>query len=107
MLTCQRTNVAGAQFYQACKYSIDAISPSKVDPMAAEDDYNHVGGSARVTEPRLHVSLTLVACPDMQEIFSKLWDDKTKATLAQRGAAAAAMWAAEHDGRLQREGAVC
>ena len=46
--------------------------PSKVDPLAEDDDYNY-------------------------EIYSKLWDEDTKATLARRGAAAAAMWAAEHE----------
>eukprot|EP01052_Picozoa_sp_SAG31_P031579 SAG31_NODE_3361_length_4364_cov_3.184291_4_plen_89_part_00 len=75
MLTCQRTNEAAAEFYKACKYTLDEISPSKVDPYAGEDDYNH-------------------------EIFSKLWSDDVKATLAKRGAEARAVWAADHDGRV-------
>lgn len=79
MLTCQRANSNAAAFYTACKYTMDAISPLNVDPTAADDDYNY-------------------------EIYSKLWDADTEATLARRAGIAANMWAAEHDGRLQKDG---
>lgn len=41
MLTCQRTNAAAQKFYESSKYTVDSISPIKVDPMADADDYNY------------------------------------------------------------------
>ena len=37
------------------------------------------------------------------QIYSKVWDDGVKATLAKRASEAKKMWEAEHDGRLEMQ----
>ena len=70
-LTLKKDNVDAVSFVAACKYTIDPLSPSKIDP----------------------------TCEDEQpEIFSKLWDSAVQAAQAKRGADAAARIAKEAAG---------
>ena len=78
MFTVQRNNADAIKFYSSCKYTTDVISPCNVDPMADDDDYSY-------------------------EIYSKVWDEGAKATLAKRAEEARRMWEAEHDGRLEMQ----
>lgn len=75
MLTVNHNNKPANAFYRSCKYSVDEISPVKVNPMADEDDYDY-------------------------EIMSKIWDAEGRATLAAAGEEARDYWNADHEGRV-------
>lgn len=62
MLTVQKANEAASAFYAGAKYAVSMISPSKVDPWAA-DEYDY-------------------------EIMDKLWDVDAKAGLEKNARAA-------------------
>jgi GNAT superfamily N-acetyltransferase len=70
-LTLKRDNADALSFFAACKYTIDPLSPSKVDPTSEDEK---------------------------PEIFSKLWDGAVQAAQAKRGADAAARIAKEAAG---------
>ena len=78
--SCQRGNEATLLFLAACKYTLDATTPSVVDPSADEDAYD---------------------C----ELLSKLWDEATAATLKQRGADATKRMEKERAGGGKKENA--
>lgn len=62
MLTVQKANEGAAKFYAGAKYAVSVISPSKVDPWAAEEyDY---------------------------DIMDKLWDTECSAALQKNAQAA-------------------
>ena len=70
-LTLKKDNTDALSFFNACKYTIDPLSPSKVDPTSEDEK---------------------------PEIFSKLWDGVVQAAQAKRGADAAARIAKEAAG---------
>ena len=70
-LVLKKDNADALSFFAACKYTIDPLSPSKIDPTSEDEK---------------------------PEIFSKLWDGATQAAQAKRGAEAAARIAREAAG---------
>jgi len=70
-LTLKKDNAPALGFFNACKYTVDPLSPSKVDPTSEEEK---------------------------PELFSKLWDPAVQAAQAKRGADVAARIAREAAG---------
>lgn len=70
-LTLKKDNADALSFFAACKYTIDPLSPSKIDPTSEDEQ---------------------------PEILSKLWDAAVQSAQAKRGADAAARIAKEAAG---------